>query len=90
LPVAKVLAAHSDAAHPPLTKCFQKIATALSAENFNILQNNGRPAHQLVDHVHFHVIPKPNPEEGLQIGWPQQATDMDKLKKLLEEVKAKM
>jgi hypothetical protein len=35
-------------------------------------------------------IPKPNADEGLGVGWPQQATDMDKLKALYEEVKALM
>jgi hypothetical protein len=35
-------------------------------------------------------IPKPNAQEGLGISWPQQATDMDKLKALAEEIKAKM
>lgn len=68
----------------------KKIAAASGADNYNILQNNGRLAHQEVDHVHFHVIPKPNQEEGLGIGWPQQKGDMDKLKALLEEIKAKM
>ncbi|KAJ9203160.1 hypothetical protein DTO166G4_220 [Paecilomyces variotii] len=68
----------------------KKIAIASGAENYNVLQNNGRPAHQVVDHVHFHVIPKPNETEGLGIGWPAQATDMDKLKALYEELKAKI
>jgi hypothetical protein len=36
------------------------------------------------------VIPKPDKEQGLGIGWPQQKGDMDRLKKLLEEIKAKM
>lgn len=40
--------------------------------------------------VHFHMIPKPNHQEGLGIGWPAQGTDMDKLKALHEELKAKM
>lgn len=35
-------------------------------------------------------IPKPNVEEGLTVGWPQQKTDMDKLKELVAEIKAKM
>ena len=30
----------------------KKIAIATGAEQYNILQNNGRLAHQLVDHVH--------------------------------------
>ncbi len=35
-------------------------------------------------------IPKPNEEEGLGIRWPAQETDMDRLKGLFEEIKAKM
>ena len=46
-----------------------------------MLQNNGRLAHQEVDHVHFHLIPKPNDNEGLGIGWPAQKLEMDELKK---------
>ena len=68
----------------------KKIALALGAKDYNILQNNGRIAHQIVDHVHFHVIPKPDEKQGLGIGWPAQETDMEKLMKVFEEVKAKM
>ncbi|PWY94424.1 HIT domain protein [Aspergillus sclerotioniger CBS 115572] len=68
----------------------KKIAQVTGAEDFNILQNNGRIAHQVVDHVHFHMIPKPNQTEGLGIEWPAQATDMDKLKALFEELKSKI
>ncbi|KAJ5809717.1 Hit family protein 1 [Penicillium pulvis] len=63
----------------------KKIAKASGATDFNILQNNGRIAHQVVDH-----IPKPNEEEGMSIGWPTQETNMDKLKALHEEIKSKM
>ena len=57
-----------------------------------MLQNNGRIAHQEVDHVHFHVIPKwrATDEEGLVVGWPQQKVGMEELKALGEEIKAKM
>ena len=47
-------------------------------------------AHQEVDHVHVHVIPKPNETEGLGIKWPQQNPGKEKLQQLLEEIKAKM
>ncbi|KAI0382583.1 hit family protein [Hypomontagnella monticulosa] len=63
----------------------KKLVTATGAVNYNILQNNGRLAHQEVDH-----IPKPNEEQGLVVGWPTQKTDMDALKALYEEVKSKM
>lgn len=68
----------------------KKIAQALGAENYNILQNNGRLAHQEVDHVHFHVIPKPDQEQGLGISWPQQKADMEALKSLHADLKSKM
>ncbi|OJJ02578.1 hypothetical protein ASPVEDRAFT_42081 [Aspergillus versicolor CBS 583.65] len=68
----------------------KKIALATGATDFNILQNNGRIAHQVVDHVHFHMIPKPNEPEGLGIGWPAQAADMDKLKEYYESLKSKI
>ncbi|KAI0178272.1 HIT domain-containing protein [Pestalotiopsis sp. NC0098] len=68
----------------------KKLATASGASDYNVLQNNGRIAHQVVDHVHFHMIPKPSEAEGLGVGWPQQSTDMEKLKALFEELKPKM
>ncbi|KAK9449673.1 HIT-like domain-containing protein [Limtongia smithiae] len=69
----------------------KKIAIALGAVKdapfdakfqYNILQNNGPSAHQVIEHVHFHVMPKPSEDEGLIVGWPGKATDMDKLKDL--------
>ncbi|CAK7228341.1 Adenosine 5'-monophosphoramidase [Sporothrix curviconia] len=68
----------------------KKLAKAVGTDNYNILQNNGRLAHQEVDHVHFHMIPKPNQAEGLGVGWPQQKTDMDQLKALFEDIKSRI
>ncbi|CAK7266716.1 Adenosine 5'-monophosphoramidase [Sporothrix epigloea] len=68
----------------------KKITKAVGTDNYNILQNNGRLAHQEVDHVHFHIIPKPNEAEGLGVGWPQQKTDMGQLKALFEDLKSRI
>ncbi|CAH2352410.1 adenosine 5'-monophosphoramidase Hnt1p [[Candida] railenensis] len=59
-----------------------------SGEGYNVLQNNGRIAHQEVDHVHFHLIPKKDTESGLGVGWPAQPTDFEKLGKLHKELQA--
>ena len=67
-----------------------KLARASGATDFNILQNNGRIAHQVVDHVHVHMIPKPDEKQGLGIEWPQQQGNKEALAKLCEEMKAKM
>ena len=38
-------------------------------EQYNVLQNNGPLAHQAVFHVHFHIIPRPSIDKGLDIEW---------------------
>ena len=53
------------------------IMAATGASAWNVLQNNGKLAHQAVDHVHFHVIPRTE-EQGLGITWPSgRLTDDD-------------
>jgi len=61
-----------------------------TGDGYNVLQNNGRIAHQVVDHVHFHLIPKVNEETGLQVGWPAQETDFDKFGKLQKQLLEKI
>ncbi|GAA6016886.1 hypothetical protein JCM8202_004469 [Rhodotorula sphaerocarpa] len=75
-----------------ILKTLKKIAAAQGLENYNVLQNNGRIAHQEVDHVHFHLIPKPSASdsEGLVVGWPAQKADMNELKAYYEELKTKL
>ncbi|RIA95818.1 HIT-like domain-containing protein [Glomus cerebriforme] len=68
----------------------KKVAVATGAEQYNVLQNNGPLAHQVVEHVHFHVIPKPNETEGLGIRWPTKKPSLEELetvgKKMLERL----
>jgi len=45
-----------------------RAATGSSA--FNVLQNDGRHAGQVVEHVHFHVIPR-RAGDGFAFGWRQ-------------------
>lgn len=73
----------------------KKVALALGAEHYNILQNNGSLARNLivliidqaVDHVHFHIIPKTT-ETGLGIEWktlPDHDLDFARLAKELSD-----
>lgn len=39
----------------------KKLAIAAGVTDYNILQNNGRIAHQFVDHVHVHMVSCPSP-----------------------------
>jgi len=73
----------------------KKIAIAHGAENYNVLQNNGRIAHQFVGHVHFHYIPKPTLDataegEGLGVDWPSTTPSQEELEAVQRELLAKL
>lgn len=78
----------------PVTKKLAKILgldkDGSDGLGYNVLQNNGRIAHQEVDHVHFHLIPKRDNQAGLGVKWPTQETDFEKLGKLHKELLAKL
>ncbi len=52
-----------------LPKLCRAVMAATGCEHYNLLQNNGAPAHQAVFHVHVHIIPKFEDGSGLGIGW---------------------
>jgi len=54
----------------------------------NVLQNNESLAHQVVEHVHFHIIPKPDHDRGLGVGWPAGQLDQAKGAELAEALRA--
>ena len=76
---AKTLDALSDESAAALGRALPRICRAVIAvtgvKEYNVLENNGTGAHQAVAHVHFHIIPKPGPAEGLGIGWPARGLD---------------
>jgi histidine triad (HIT) family protein len=60
-----------------LPRICRAVMAATGVREYNVLENNGRTAHQAVSHVHFHIIPKPGPTTGLGIGWPAGPLDAD-------------
>jgi len=60
-----------------LPRLCRAVARVSGCPDYNILQNNGTPAHQAVFHVHFHIIPKPSAEAGLGIDWPTGKLDRE-------------
>jgi len=52
-----------------LGRITKAVAAAMKSDGYNLLCNNGRAAGQLVEHLHFHIIPR-NTGDGLFDRWP--------------------
>lgn len=70
---------------PRLCRAVKKVT---GCAGYNVLQNNGGIAHQVVMHVHFHIIPKPDGAQGLGVAWPSKPIDHDDAKALAAQIKA--
>lgn len=68
----------------------KKIAKAMMeathADGFNININTKKAAGQLVDHVHFHIIPRFK-EDGLKL-WPQSPYQEGKMQEIADKIKS--
>lgn len=51
-----------------LPRICRAVVKATGASAYNVLQNNGPPAGQVVMHVHFHIIPRIG-DKGLAMIW---------------------
>ena len=89
---AETLDALSEAAAAALGAALPKVCRAVvqatGCRDYNVLQNNGRAAHQEVMHVHFHIIPKPDAERGLGVGWPASPADQKKAEAMAQKIAA--
>ncbi len=71
-----------------LPRLCRAVRQATGVADYNVLQNNGTPAHQAVHHVHFHIIPKPNAHDGLGIAWPARPLDQQTAPALARRIAA--
>lgn len=68
---------------PALAKA---IKAATGCEGLNVLQNNGTCAHQVVQHVHFHLIPR-NPGDDFHFNWPAGMYTTGRAEQLADAIK---
>ena len=77
---AETLDALSDESSAAIGRVLPRICRAVmratGASAYNVLENNGGAAHQVVKHVHFHIIPRFE-ERGLGIGWDARSLDAE-------------
>jgi len=71
---------------PALVKAVQ---AATGCQGVNVLQNNGRVAHQVVMHVHFHVIPR-NEGDAFGFNWPAGSYPPGRMEELAEAVRREL
>ena len=62
------------------------VVKAVNAEDYNILNNNGRCAGQLVEHIHFHIIPR-RANDGVLSGWPAKQYPPGRIEQLADKIK---
>lgn len=63
------------------------VVEATGSPAFNVLQNDGGPAGQVVKHCHFHVIPRAE-DDGFAFGWRQLHVEAGRMEALREAVRA--
>jgi|ETNmetMinimDraft_26_1059896.scaffolds.fasta_scaffold31951_3 histidine triad (HIT) family protein len=71
---------------PAMVKAVQ---AATGCQGVNVLQNNGRVAHQVVPHVHFHIIPR-NEDDAFGFNWPAGAYDEGRVDELARAIRANL
>ena len=68
----------------------KKVAKAMSLSignnSYNIVQNNGKDAGQVVNHIHFHLIPRFE-NDGLRIKWSHKKYVGDEINQIAEKIK---
>jgi histidine triad (HIT) family protein len=65
------------------------VAAAMKADGYNVLCNNGRAASQVVDHLHFHIIPR-RAGDGVFTEWPARKYEKGRIEELALRIRAQL
>jgi histidine triad (HIT) family protein len=69
-----------------LGKIASAVSSTMNSDGYNVLCNNGRAAGQLVDHMHFHIIPR-KAGDNVFNRWPAYKYPEGKIEKLAEKIR---
>ena len=69
-----------------LGKIANAVVAATGCDGYNVLCNNGRAAGQLVNYVHFHIIPRRN-SDGVFNRWPSFSYPDGRIKQVAELIR---
>jgi histidine triad (HIT) family protein len=65
------------------------VAEAMHSDGYNLLCNNGRAAGQLIEHLHFHIIPR-NTGDRLFSRWPSFEYEDGKIEEIAGTIREKL
>ncbi len=65
------------------------VAAAMNSDGYNLLCNNGRAAGQLVEHLHFHIVPR-NVGDGVFSRWPSYKYEEGKTSAIAAKIRRKL
>ena len=72
-----------------LGKIARSVTKSVNSDGYNLLCNNGRAAGQLVEHLHFHIIPR-NAGDGVFGRWPAYKYPEGKIKQIAAKIREKL
>jgi histidine triad (HIT) family protein len=70
-----------------LGKIAKAVVKATGCDGYNVLCNNGRAAGQMVDYVHFHIIPRME-GDGVFNRWPKYSYPQGKIEQIAAKIRA--
>lgn len=70
-----------------LKKIIGALEDSLGIDNLNVFINQGRDAGQLIDHLHYHIVPR-HSGDGVKFDVPQRKPSEEELKELAEKIKS--
>ncbi len=72
-----------------LGKIAKAVAAGMNSDGYNILCNNGRAAGQIVEHLHFHLIPR-NTGDGLFNRWPAYKYKEGRIEEIAADIRGNL
>jgi histidine triad (HIT) family protein len=72
-----------------LGKIAKAVSAAMNSDGYNVLCNNGRAAGQVIDHLHFHIIPR-GAGDGVFSRWPSFQYPDGKIQEIATQIREKL
>lgn len=62
------------------------VAAAMKADGYNVLCNNGPAAGQIIEHLHFHIVPRIS-GDGVFNRWPAREYEPGRIEQVAEKIR---